>query len=302
SSSTPAPRHTDRHLAVLVGGLGSSSNNAAIDNVDTGALGYAPTDVMRFSYNGGTTKEHPYDPSDSTADIRQSGRRLRELLERLTAENPGVPIDILAHSQGGLVAREALADEIDPGSPALKSINSLVTLGTPHQGADLATAAKMIGESDGGQLVIDGVSLTGAPVEGTSVGQLAETSQFIRRLNERPLPAGVHVTSIGGRGDLVVPAGRTHLDGANNVIVPVPGLFDEHSQLPGSDAAAREIALAQAGMPPTCQSFTDMVIDTATSDSIGWAEDTVATGAWLGARPFTVPPVLGWSTHERTNP
>jgi hypothetical protein len=108
----------------------------------------------------------------------------------------------------------------------------------------------------------------------------------------------VRVTSIGGRGDLVVPAGRTHLDGANNIIVGVPGVFDQHSQLPGSDAATREIALGQAGMKPTCQSLADMVTDTAVSDSIGWVEDTAATNAWLGARPFTVPPQLGWVIHE----
>jgi hypothetical protein len=253
---------------------------------------------MRFSYNGGTTKDHPYVPADSTADIRQSARRLRELLERVAADNPGVPIDILAHSQGGLVARAALGDEIDPGAPALQSISSLVTLGTPHQGADLATAAKMIEKSDGGQLLIDGLSAAGAPVKGTSVEQLAETSEFLHRLNQRPLPTGIRVTSIGGRGDLVVPAGRTQLDGANNVIVPVPGVFDEHSQLPGSDAATREIALGQAGLPPTCQSLADMLVDTVTSDTIGWAEDTAATDLWIGTRSFGLPPEVGRPVHE----
>lgn len=297
-ASTPAPRQKERHVAVLVGGLGSSSTTAAIDRVDTGALGYAPDDVMRFSYKGGTTNEQPYVPADSTADIRQSARRLRELLERVAAQNPGVPIDILAHSQGGLVSRAALADEIDFGAPALPSISSLVTLGTPHQGADLATAAKMVANSAGGQLLINGLSAAGAPVKGTSVEQLAETSQFLRRLKQRPLPPGVRVTSIGGRGDLVVPAGRTHLAGAKNVIVPVPGVFDQHSQLPGSATATREIALGQAGLPPTCQSLADVLVDTVTSDTIAWAEDTVSTDLWLGTRPFSVPPGLGRSVEE----
>ncbi|MDQ6911113.1 MAG: alpha/beta hydrolase, partial [Actinomycetota bacterium] len=302
AASTPPPPRTERHVAVLVGGLGSSSTNAAVDRVDTGALGYAPDDVMRFSYNGGTTKERPYDAAATTADIRQSARRLRELLERVAAQNPGVPIDILAHSQGGLVSRAALGDEIDLGAPALQSINSLVTLGTPHQGAELATAAKMVAKSAGGQLLIDGLSAAGAPVKGTSVEQLAETSQFLRRLNERPLPPGVHVTSIGGRGDLVVPAGRTHLAGAENVIVPVAGVFDEHSQLPGSGAARREIALGQAGLPPTCQSLPDMFLDTVTSDTIGWAEDMATTDLWLGTRPFTVPPGLDRPAQEGNIP
>jgi hypothetical protein len=46
----PPIRMTQRHIAVLVGGLGSSSEKAAIDDVDTAVLGYAPEDVMRFSY------------------------------------------------------------------------------------------------------------------------------------------------------------------------------------------------------------------------------------------------------------
>ncbi|HUQ64087.1 MAG TPA: peptidoglycan DD-metalloendopeptidase family protein [Acidimicrobiales bacterium] len=318
-ASTPTPQHADRHIAVLVGGLGSSSgrtrddpghsdaesqkrSGAAIDDVDTGALGFAPRDVMRFSYNGGTITENPYDAADSTVDIRQSARRLRELLERVAAENPGVPIDVLAHSQGGLVSRAALGDEIDPGSPALPPINSLVTIGTPHQGADLATAAKMISKSDAGRRVIGALGQAGAPVTGESVGQLAETSEFVRRLNDRPLPPGIRVTSIGGRGDPVVPAGRTHLDGARNVIVRVPSLFDQHSELPGAASTTREIALGQAGLPPTCQSLVDMVADTALSDTIGWVEDTAATAAWLGTRPFTVPAGLTSPIHERKNP
>jgi hypothetical protein len=317
-AATAAPRHAERHLAVLVGGLGSKSETdrewrdpdagsdqkrgAAIDDVDIDALGYDPEDVMRFSYNGGTIQENAYDAADSTADIRQSARRLRELLARVAAENPGVPIDILAHSQGGLVSRAALGDELDPGSPALPAINSLVTLGTPHQGADLATAAKMISQSDGGELIVSALGLAGAPVTGTSVGQLAETSEFVRRLNSRPLPAGVKVTSIGGRGDFIVPAGRTHLDGAKNVIVSLPGSINQHSDLPGSAAATREIALGQAGLDPTCQSLIDMLGDTAMSDGIGWAEDSAATAAWLGTRPFTLPPGFGSPIHERKNP
>ncbi|MGH9184999.1 MAG: peptidoglycan DD-metalloendopeptidase family protein, partial [Acidimicrobiales bacterium] len=42
-----------RRMAVLVGGLGSTSEHAAIDDIDLGALGYDPADVVRFSYRGG---------------------------------------------------------------------------------------------------------------------------------------------------------------------------------------------------------------------------------------------------------
>src|SRR5205807_8603397 len=82
SSSVPAPRLHERHLAVLVAGFGSSSAKAAVWQVPTDALGYAPPDVARFSYRGGTTTEHGYSAADSEVDIRASGRRPAEPLER----------------------------------------------------------------------------------------------------------------------------------------------------------------------------------------------------------------------------
>src|SRR5205814_1644957 len=104
-------------------------------------------DVIQFSYRGGTTRERGYTAADTQIDIRESGRRLRALLERLQAERPGVPVDIVAHSQGGLVTRAALADADVRYDPRLPRIRSVVTLATPHHGADLATLADMIGRT-----------------------------------------------------------------------------------------------------------------------------------------------------------
>ena len=207
SDCTPAgaaqPRLQERHLAVLVGGLGSSSEEAAIDDLDTAALGYADADVSRFSYRGANTDVMPYEPSDTTADLRQSARLLREYLQQLEEEHPGVPIDVIAHSQGGLVAREALTNEFDGLDPTLPQVSSLVTLGSPHQGADFATAAGVIGTTTVGGLVKWGVGQAVMPWDPNAVspGQLSETSSFIRDLNRRPLPDGLWATSIGGRGE-----------------------------------------------------------------------------------------------------
>ena len=45
----------ERRAAVLVGGLGSTSEHASVDDVDVAALGYDADDVVRFSYAGGRT-------------------------------------------------------------------------------------------------------------------------------------------------------------------------------------------------------------------------------------------------------
>jgi hypothetical protein len=300
----PAPRLEERHIAVMVAGLGSkvtgdSSDDIntadpgskptgdSIDDVNTAALGYARSDVFHYSYLGGTTVEHPYVATDTTADIHQSAKHLRELLERLAAEHPGVPIDIIAHSQGGIVARAALTDEIDGHDPRLPQVKSLVTLSTPHQGAPIATLATMAGHTGIGAKVetaLHDALPEMVDAQGTSVKQLAGESLFMLQLNMRPMPAGLRVTSIGAREDVMVPAGVTHLDGANNVIVSAPGLKNEHSDMPGAPETQREIALGLAGMAPTCQSFGDFVADFVVSDAIRFEEDGVAAGVYIAGR------------------
>ncbi|MEA2826434.1 MAG: hypothetical protein QOG43_873 [Actinomycetota bacterium] len=284
-AATAQPRLPGRHLAVLVGGLGSSSTEAGVDALDTAALGYAADDVSRFSYRGADTGVMPYQPSDTTADMRLSARLLREYLQQLEHEHPGVPIDVIGHSQGGLVAREALTDEFDGLDPTLPQVSSLVTLGSPHQGADLATAAAMIGFTKVGEL---GEWAAGSVMpwdpRGPSVQQLSETSSFIRDLNRRPLPEGLYATSIAARGDMVVAAGRTEFEGARHVTVSVPGVLTDHRLLPGSDEAEREVALAVNHQAPTCQSFTDAMVDAFVSDQISATEDSLGALGWYGGR------------------
>ena len=271
------PPPAGRRRLVLVAGLGSTSEGASVDDVDTGALGYAGRDVVRFSYRGGTTAEHPYDADDTQVDIRASGQLLRRLLERLHGAEPAVPIDVVAHSQGGLVARAALGARAPPG------VRTLVTLGTPHHGADLATALALVGRAPRGALAeaaIGASDLTGIDPTSTSVGQLAETSDLVAELASSPLPSGIRVTSIAAWGDVVVPSPRSRLDGATNVVVHVPGV-NHHSDLPGSPAAQRELALALAGRAPTCRSLLGITATVLAGQAIGVAEDT--TGVALAA-------------------
>jgi murein DD-endopeptidase MepM/ murein hydrolase activator NlpD len=286
-SQPPPPLPGRGHIAVEVAGLGSSSDedDQAVTGVDTAALGYAPDDVLRFSYRGGTSDQKEYDGRDTTTDIRVSARHLRQLLQRVTKERRGVPVDIIAHSQGGIVARQALAQESDTGDPELPPINAVVLLGAPNTGADLATAVNMLGHSSSGYALETALARAlpaNADVRGDSVHQLAETSTLLARLNATPLPAGVAVTSIGARQDVIVPARHTHLAGAHNVIVD-PGAmpWDAHSDLPKSPQALREVALAVGRKAPTCQSLADMVADAVVTEAITHAEDSLSNGAWF---------------------
>jgi hypothetical protein len=280
ASVEPPPVHG--HIAVLVGGLGSSGaaygGGASIFRLDTAGLGYTSSEVYRFSYRGGTAAENPYGKADTEVDIRTSGARLRELLERLQYENPGVTVDIFAHSQGGLVTRAALADGYSPSDPRTPQLGAIVTMGSPHQGTDGATAAAYIRSNPVGDTVLRGVHVV-APNQddprATSIAQMSEGSGFIGHLNDRHAPQGVWFTSIGGREDLLVPATQTHLDGAHNVTVSVPSGLTTHDALPSSSAAFREAELAINHMAPTCKSLVERAADAVVPLAVHEGEQTV---------------------------
>jgi hypothetical protein len=287
TSAGAAPRRPTggRHLLVLVAGLGSASGNGAVLDVDTARLGYAAGDVAQFSYRGGQApgsrtidgiEQRTYTTADSETDIGAAGARLHALLVELGQRYPGVPVDVIAHSQGGLVTRVALA--VPEGLPR---VDHVITLATPHGGADLADLNRAVGDAPGGPLVQLGVrEVSGGGVDpfSTAVGQLRTDSRFHDDLEHSPLPDGVQVTSIAASGDYVVPAPRAALDGATNVVVPVSGLHP-HDALPGSDAAAREMALALAGQRPTCVSIRGALLGAV----VGMAEHQVAATAELAS-------------------
>jgi hypothetical protein len=107
-----------------------------------------------------------------------------------------------------------------------------------------------------------------------AVHQLAPGSEFLFRLAQQPLPAGPTYLSIAARGDAVVPSPQAELPGAGNVVVSVDGVH-AHDDLPGSPATSRELALAIAGLPPTCESLSGALIDTLEGSLIHHAERTL---------------------------
>jgi hypothetical protein len=112
---------------------------------------------------------------------------------------------------------------------------------------------------------------------------MAETSTFVRRLNDRPLPDNVRFVSIASRADAVVPSPRSYVDGATNVVVTADGGVRDHDALPRSESARREMALALAGLPHGCQSLRDVLVDAAVGELIANAEDAAGVGLTLAA-------------------
>lgn len=294
AAGVAAPPPPERRVAILVAGLGSTSEAAAIDDLATAPLGYDAPDVVRFSYAGGRTPDPSdgfatieataYDPGATQGDLPDAGGRLADLIEAVVARAPGAPVDVFAHSQGGVVTRLALIElERRHGAAWLERIGLVATLGTPHGGADLATAVYAAGSTRAGSLALDGLAAAlglGLDDDAPVVSQLAESSEVVAELRASPIPAGVDVVSIAARGDLVVPVPRTAAPGAVQVVVPVSGVA-AHDRLPGSPEAARELALALAGRPPGCQSFRDALADQVVGEGISGAEDALGALAWV---------------------
>jgi hypothetical protein len=289
-------------VAVLVGGFGSTSDHAGIDGLDTGALGYGPGDVVRFSYRGGRTPPRPgeagplaalhatgYDADDSQGDLGSAADELVALLEAVARARPGVPVDVLAHSQGGLVARLAL-DEADRTGRLPAAVDRVATLGTPPRGADLATAAAGLAGDPEGARVLALAHRVGLPADPgrPALGQLAETSPEVRSVAHRRPPEGVRAVSIAARGDLTVPAPRTALVEGTEVTLPLVGP-SAHDALPSHPAAAREVALARAGLPPGCESVADVLGDLVVGEGVAWSQDLVGAALGAGARAVGPP-------------
>jgi hypothetical protein len=279
-TATPASPGAGR-IAVLVGGLGSQSGEAAVLDVDTAALGYADGRVGQFSYAGGQSSgDRPidgitvrdYESRDTWSDIEANGADLRALLQEIARAHPGVPVDLIAHSQGGIVVRAALtgADQWDPTLPA---ITNVITLASPHHGAVPATAANALALSDNDGVTGEIAGALGAPL-GQSTQQLASSSHLIEDLGDRALPAGANVTSIAASGDLTVDAQMTAIDDATNVVVPIPIGADAHGELPGHAETHREIALALAGRGPMCRDLDLGLMDGVNLlNNVAWAAD-----------------------------
>ncbi|MFW2382377.1 MAG: peptidoglycan DD-metalloendopeptidase family protein [Acidimicrobiales bacterium] len=288
-------QHTDRVL-IQVGGLGSHSESASIGSLDPLQLGYRPSDVKGFSYAGGCiarpfgldqpglelTDHAPssYGPEDTYQDINESAARLADVVEHAAAARPGATIDVAAHSLGGVVTRRATELLAERGRSDLLGV--VMTIGSPHAGADLATIASA---AHGGLDLVDQLSPEIAEFrDAESVIQLSEVGSNAIGPAPPP-PQGPTVVAVAGSTDLIVPAPEAIWDGATNVLVSLDNPIGAHSDLPGARAVHDAFVLAQAGAAPPCISLAQATAGVAASTIVHSAEDaaTIAAGVanWL---------------------
>lgn len=242
------------HALMAVGGINSHTDleTGHTFGLDTQALGYHRDEVNWFSYapDGST-----YQASDTWGDLLIKAYALRNQLRTIEAEHPGREVDLIAHSQGGVVVDVFMQTVYDPADPTLPPLGTVVTLSSPHLGAPAASIAKEIRAAPDGRRLLDWAeSLAGGaipPSAGRSTRQLAEDSALMRHLWRRPLPDQMDLTSIAAPDDAVVPADRTEAPGARRVTVDPSGVGD-HSAIVDDPTAMREVRLALEQRAPGC--------------------------------------------------
>jgi len=240
------------HRVMVVAGINSSGpawDRGPTVDLDVDALGYHrdEDEVRWFSYaaDGGA-----YTAADTHGPLDVAAARLDAQLRVMQREEPGREVDLIAHSQGGVVVDVFLAQYYDPADPGFPPLGTVVTVSSPHEGAPLATTAGRIRTVPGGQAVLDAVPGV-PPPNSPAVGDLSEESSTVSEVQRRGVPEHFDVTSIGATEDFVVPATNISLPGARETVVAVTA-FNEHSAVLADTDGLRAIRAGLEGRAPPC--------------------------------------------------
>ncbi|HEY6813702.1 MAG TPA: alpha/beta fold hydrolase [Propionibacteriaceae bacterium] len=165
-----------------------------------------------------------YDYDLLTHNIPRAAARLGDAIEELSADTGYERIHVIGHSLGGLIARyyvQRLGGD--------RHVYTLVTLGTPHQGTQLAWAAPLL------------------PL----VHQLAPNSSVIQELAEPAPQCNTRFIAFYSDIDhLVIPSRNARLDHPDLNVQNVPVRGIGHLSMPNNGRIASTIAQALRQLDP----------------------------------------------------
>ncbi|WP_024796145.1 esterase/lipase family protein [Tomitella biformata] len=190
------------------------------------------------------------------ADIRDSAVELAGFVEQVRSATGAAQVDIVGHSQGGVVARQYLRFNggANPADPAQNAVHSLVTLGATNHGS---TFGDVLALSEFGQRI--GLPAYAAlnRAMGPAYAEQMAGSTFLQELNAGgDTVPGVQYTVVASRDDKVsTPPEATFLapgDGAtvHNVWIQ-DGCDTAQVSHDGLTSAPRAIHLVQSALSST---------------------------------------------------
>ncbi|MGH2808960.1 MAG: peptidoglycan DD-metalloendopeptidase family protein [Actinomycetota bacterium] len=223
------------NVVVAVAGITSKTAggvDAAIYEHAPAALGYPEERTYRFSYAGLDTDDlhEPYDRTDTYIDLHKAAAHLRALMVAVHDRHPDAQVDLIAHSQGGIVARLYLVQAAQAWDDALPDVEHLITYSSPHEGAPAAAEGpEMERRTLTGRWALDALSdlsAQGVPVpdpDSPAVTQLAPGSDLMEHLDGSDVSFGTRVLTLAVPNDPIVPADHAQIPEHPGRVIPWEG-------------------------------------------------------------------------------
>jgi pimeloyl-ACP methyl ester carboxylesterase len=199
-------------------------------------LGYGPGEVEYASYSA---SGEAYSTGVTHQDLNVSAARLAAQLRAFAREHPLQPIDLIAHSQGGVVLYLFLADFYVGHEHEYPRVENVVTYGSPLEGTPLTN---LQGKAEGTPVE----SLAGDhDFDAKALEQLREGSPLVTRLKNATYPRRVRYLSLAGSEDPVVPSTSSDPPRGDKYTLPVGDTWvpDDHTAILRDDDA---LSAAQA--------------------------------------------------------
>ena len=255
------------NVGLVVAGLGSSRRRRADGSISPSVhierevFGYPKGDVAYFSYDPDAPT---YSGRDTFGDLHAQARSLGKQLLALHSEHPDRAIDLIGHSQGGVVIALFLTEYYRGHEDEYPKIPNVVTFASPLEGTPTASFAAAVDDTIGGHLAFLAIKQVrdDLPLGTTAIDQLDEGSTTIETIADASFAAGPRFLSIMGTRDLVVPSTSGDVHGGEKVAVQVGNWkpFDDHSGIMRDDDA---LSAAQAqlagGSPASCGPLSDVL-------------------------------------------
>jgi hypothetical protein len=269
SVPTPRPAQVSAGAVVLiVPGVDTGSGLGAAYRLDPTSIGFECDRVFYFSYRGpgdGTPPgeatcpirlHRPYAQAVTQRPLSELVQAMVEQVEEIRRELPGVPLVLLTHSQGAVIAWRAVA------SGAVGEVSHLVALaGFPHS----PVGYPLPGQNGPGTVGADALRVMSWLSRFLGIGSFDPDSALAREILARPngleavfsqrLPTDVTAAMLFSTSDLVVAPEGHDLPSAPTVMVDAT-----HVSMPESDAAETAIRTILEGRSPAGLTFASALL------------------------------------------
>jgi pimeloyl-ACP methyl ester carboxylesterase len=196
-------------------------------------LGYHRDEVESYSYD---RSSEVYSEEDTYRGLMRSAEEFGEQLNERAAEHPGKPVDLVGHSQGGVVIRLFLHFYWQGHKSEYPPIGNVVFFASPQNGTPAARIAKNLSKTPVGPAleVADALGAPGPDLTSPAIADLSDDSEVSKFLASTPVPKDLHVLSIGATFDPLVPPQSAIAKGSDAHYIGNAGdfsPFDDHEAI-----------------------------------------------------------------------